>query len=354
MDETALVRQFRAYLHASERLMTVHSLLDKLDVVAQGVVESGLFQRCVVRVYRRRFSSRRVLGAAGLTPAERRILMDGPEASPERYLSLTEGARHLGGDCFYVRGAEAQGDGAFATVPSRREAQTFRTWHPEDSFLAHLYSSRRVLLGHLVADDPPDGEVPDEESCRSFVLFASLAARLLEQELRLRTDPMTDAFNGLYLDRELERLGASGRPFTAVFADMDGLKEVNDNCGHRMGDEYIRAAHDILLRHLPEDGLLYRPYGDEFVYLREDDDPAPVADAVARIPQAVAIWNEEVRPRLVAVAGSQECRGPLPLLDMSVGMAHGVRADADALVRRAEEAMFAEKGLHRARRSPIS
>jgi diguanylate cyclase (GGDEF)-like protein len=345
VDESRLIQQFRAYMHASERLMTTHSILDKLDVVAHGVVESGIFQRCVVRVYRRRFSSRRVIGAAGLTAAERRTMLLGEEAPPEYYLALTHGARHLGRDCYYVRAGTAQAPppgAGYTTVPSHRRPEEFEDWQPEDSFLAHLYSSRRVLLGHLVADDPADGRVPDDDSSRSFVLFASLAASLLEQELRLRTDPMTDAFNGFALDRELERLGMASTPFVAAFADMDGLKDVNDRLGHLWGDQYIRSAHEILLRQLPDDGLIYRPYGDEFVYLREGDDVAPVADAVAAIPEAVRRFNAEVLPRLVAA--SPEARAAVvPPLEMSVGLSYGARPDATEIVRQAEAAMYRAK-----------
>lgn len=348
MDEAALTRQFRAYMQASERLLTTYAILDKLDVVAQALVESGLFQRCVVRVYRRRFSSRRVVGVAGVSLEERRLLLQGAEAPAERYLALTAGARHLGGDCYHVRENRSRpNDEGYAALRSRRDASEFVDWRPDDAFLAHLYSSRRVLLGHLAADDPPDGRVPDDESCRSFVLFASLAASLLEQELRLRTDPMTDAFNGACLDHELARLGSGQLPFTAVFADMDGLKGVNDSFGHQMGDHYIRAAHEILLAALPDDGLVYRPYGDEFVYVREGPEAGDIAAAVGTVPAAVRRWNARVRPGLAAVMPEAAGAGPLPPLRLSVGMAHGVEAEAATVVRRAEEAMYREKEAHR-------
>ena len=343
MDALAQVRQFHAYLRASERLMTARGIRAKLDTVAEGVAESGLFQRCVVRVYRRRFSSGRVLGAAGITVDERTRLMAGDDPPEAGYLALTARGRHLGGDCYFVPGAgQDRLLASVGAIPSRRPAAEFEDWDPDDSFIAHLYSSSRVLLGHLAADDPPDGRVPDEEGCRSFVLFATLAARLLEQELRLRTDPMTDAFNGTYLDLELERLGEECAPFTAVFADMDGLKEVNDRCGHLMGDRFIRQTHDILLEHLPADGLLYRPYGDEFVYLREGDDPSQVASCLDSITAGVEAWNRDLRPMLRQPSGG----GVVPPLQVSVGLAHGRASDALSIVREAEAAMYAQKGDH--------
>lgn len=350
MDERALVRQFRAYMHASERLMTTDAIVAKLDLVAHAVVHSGLFRRCVVRVYRRRFSSRRVLGAAGVGGEERRRLVEAEEAAPEVYLSLTEGARHLGGDCYHVGGAlgrigPAEPEAEARPAPGRGAGAGLEDW-PTECFMAHLYSSRRVLLGHLVADDPPQGRIPDDESARSFVLFASLAAGLLEQELRLRIDPMTDAFNGVHLDRELLRLGEGRLPFSAVFADMDGLKAVNDGSGHQMGDHYIRAAHEILLASLPDDGLIYRPYGDEFVYLREGDEAEAVRAGVERAQARVRRWNESVRPDLGVATAAAAAPRSLPPLGLSIGMAHGRAADAKMIVRAAEAAMSAEKVRH--------
>ncbi len=50
-------------------------------------------------------------------------------------------------------------------------------------------------------------------------------------------DPLTGLYNRAYFDAELERLD-TGRdfPVSIVMADIDGLKAVNDSCGHDAGD----------------------------------------------------------------------------------------------------------------------
>ena len=76
-------------------------------------------------------------------------------------------------------------------------------------------------------------------------------------------DHLTSAFNrhAFYqvLDRDL-----SG---TAVFADIDNLKSINDQFGHSAGDTAIRAAATALRSHIRADDLLFRWGGDEFLVL---------------------------------------------------------------------------------------
>ena len=74
-------------------------------------------------------------------------------------------------------------------------------------------------------------------------------------------DHLTSAFNrhAFYqvLDRDL-----SG---TAVFADIDNLKSINDQFGHAAGDTAIRACATALRSHIRADDLLFRWGGDEFL-----------------------------------------------------------------------------------------
>jgi diguanylate cyclase (GGDEF)-like protein len=76
-------------------------------------------------------------------------------------------------------------------------------------------------------------------------------------------DHLTSAFNrhAFYqvLDRDL-----SG---TAVFADIDNLKSINDQFGHAAGDTAIRACATALRSHIRADDLLFRWGGDEFLVL---------------------------------------------------------------------------------------
>lgn len=58
-------------------------------------------------------------------------------------------------------------------------------------------------------------------------------------------------------------------PYTLFFADMDGLKMINDTYGHKMGDDAIKAMAEILTRVFRREDLLARFGGDEFAVFSE-------------------------------------------------------------------------------------
>ncbi|HEU4539339.1 MAG TPA: PAS domain S-box protein [Polyangiaceae bacterium] len=91
----------------------------------------------------------------------------------------------------------------------------------------------------------------------------------------------TDELTGLHNRRgffalaaaRLERADASGRPALLFFADLNGMKQINDALGHEAGDEAIRAAARLLRAAFREGDVLARLGGDEFVALASDAGP---------------------------------------------------------------------------------
>ena len=63
-------------------------------------------------------------------------------------------------------------------------------------------------------------------------------------------------------------------PYTVVFADLNGLKKMNDENGHGAGDNLLKEAASIM-QSVFFDGEVYRAGGDEFMTivpgLREDE-----------------------------------------------------------------------------------
>jgi diguanylate cyclase (GGDEF)-like protein len=86
------------------------------------------------------------------------------------------------------------------------------------------------------------------------------AASLTQAELimALYVDPLTNVWNR----RAFEECGHTG-PLAIV--DLDSLKWVNDNLGHRAGDEALVQLAEILEAIFTDD--VYRLGGDEFVVL---------------------------------------------------------------------------------------
>ncbi len=82
-------------------------------------------------------------------------------------------------------------------------------------------------------------------------------------------DVLTKLFNRSFYTEELNRLERSVlRPVSAIFLDMNGLKESNDRYGHDNGDNLLRRLGNILNRTIHNTTYsASRIGGDEFVIL---------------------------------------------------------------------------------------
>lgn len=52
-----------------------------------------------------------------------------------------------------------------------------------------------------------------------------------------------------------------------MFIDLDGFKQINDNEGHIIGDELLKAVSKRLVSCVRDDDLLARYGGDEFTLI---------------------------------------------------------------------------------------
>jgi diguanylate cyclase (GGDEF)-like protein len=106
-------------------------------------------------------------------------------------------------------------------------------------------------------------------------------------------DPLTGLPNRLLMMQRLEhaflRGRRSGKPTALFFIDLDEFKAVNDNYGHKAGDELLVAVAERLTDVLRPGDTLARLAGDEFVILCEDLNEPSQADAIAlRLDAALA------------------------------------------------------------------
>ncbi len=76
-----------------------------------------------------------------------------------------------------------------------------------------------------------------------------------------------------------------------IFADIDHLKEINDCFGHAAGDYAICSAAERLKETLPEDAVIARIGGDEFIALVVSDDPGYEAGILKDLKKAGEAFN---------------------------------------------------------------
>ncbi|MBW4483817.1 MAG: bifunctional diguanylate cyclase/phosphodiesterase [Tildeniella torsiva UHER 1998/13D] len=83
-------------------------------------------------------------------------------------------------------------------------------------------------------------------------------------------DPLTGLYNRRVLEMELEAWEV------CLFVDLDRFKLINDQRGHYLGDELLKAVATVLQDHAQRyNGMAVRNGGDEFLLLLPASDPAP-------------------------------------------------------------------------------
>jgi diguanylate cyclase (GGDEF)-like protein len=89
---------------------------------------------------------------------------------------------------------------------------------------------------------------------------------------RLRALSVRDEMTGLlnrrgFMERAAETLAATKDDVAVLFADMNGLKRINDELGHEHGDQAIKDMANVLRSFFRHDDVVARLGGDEFVVL---------------------------------------------------------------------------------------
>ncbi|MDC8756404.1 putative bifunctional diguanylate cyclase/phosphodiesterase [Janthinobacterium fluminis] len=166
--------------------------------------------------------------------------------------------------------------------------------------------------------------------------------KLAEQrasELAIR-DPLTGLVNRRSLIQQLEHaVSLADRQrgeFALLFLDLDKFKDVNDSCGHEVGDELLRQVAARLVAAVRASDVVARLGGDEFVVLVEGRVAAANAARVAR-----KIVQAHSRPYAI---GRRQVR-----TSSSIGIALYPQdgASAQLIMKHADLAMYHAKQLQR-------
>ena len=122
---------------------------------------------------------------------------------------------------------------------------------------------------------------------------AILSQHNLQGMRRSNFDGMTGALNrhgfSIELERALELL--QDEMGALFYMDLDGLRAINRDLGHSVGDDAILQAAHILRKSLPTGSLLGRFGGDEFVAFANVEDGMALAQIGREIEEGVAEFN---------------------------------------------------------------
>lgn len=183
--------------------------------------------------------------------------------------------------------------------------------------LSYLLQLTAAALGKINAYSSLERRVFEQRDAieKTSVTHAAELARRDETAAELRMLSLTDVMTGLYNRRgfflqaeQVYKLARRKRTLSAViFADIDGLKRVNDELGHDIGDQLIRDAAFVFRESFRQADVVARLGGDEFVaYTLDDEQPSVILQRIQANLRAFNLMQE--RPYAVAMsAGIVQC-----------------------------------------------
>ncbi|HEY1543932.1 MAG TPA: GGDEF domain-containing protein [Xanthobacteraceae bacterium] len=180
-----------------------------------------------------------------------------------------------------------------------------------------------------------------------YAVGAAFIVLVLTKERTLRThktaaltDPLTGLFNRRGLveaARELTQTPARrARPVTVLVFDLDHFKSINDRFGHAVGDEVLRLFASVAATNMRVTDFVARLGGEEFAAMIPGtlDEGIMIAE---RLRVAFEDAGRTVAGRYIGAT-------------VSVGVAaHAAPSNIDALLARADEALYAAKRAGRNR-----
>ncbi|MDO4538307.1 MAG: diguanylate cyclase [Coriobacteriales bacterium] len=138
-------------------------------------------------------------------------------------------------------------------------------------------------------------------ACKHLQMLASerdMNEILSKHSLILERQSQRDEMTKLYNRRGLNNAVACelhDRPhslYALLYLDLDGLKDINDNHGHDVGDEAICNTARILTHSLPSDCVIARMGGDEFVVFSRINSEADASKLVRNIKEGMNVFNK--------------------------------------------------------------
>lgn len=176
---------------------------------------------------------------------------------------------------------------------------------------------------------------------------AQLVMRMVELQEMAARDELTHLYNRRYfyerLPEGLDRARSSKQPLALVIIDVDDLKAINDNYGHRVGDCVLKNLAQIMTKHTRANDVAARLGGDEFGIVMPDTDKRGAFGLARRL------WRElEEKP-------IYEENGIQLWLTVSIGVSGFPWGgeDVDEMMHWADTDMYANKVSRKLPVSPI-
>ncbi len=164
--------------------------------------------------------------------------------------------------------------------------------------------------------------------------------RHVELEYLATTDPLTGMMNrrhfGTLANFQFEEARRSGQPMSVVMFDIDHFKTVNDQFGHRVGDDVLVKVAKAINLSIRAGDLACRYGGEEFLLLIPDHDLESTLIIADRVRMAIEALSMSVGDEAINIT-----------ISAGVATLHSEDEDLDGLIERADQRLLKAKTLGR-------
>lgn len=243
------------------------------------------------------------------------------------------------------------------------------------------FKTRSVICAPIIVEQSVCGVIElvnrkgtenfSEEELHLLEIFAGYTSILIQNTLNARRhvemakrDSLTGLYNDRYflmkLDLDIRQAKRTEEELVLLFMDMDHFKGVNDEFGHLTGSRVLQEVGHLLQRVVPTKGTTVARYGgDEFVIIFSQASLAEAVQVAERIRETIkkssfptVRFHSKVPASIPP--GRLTCSVGLASLKDHIGHSYVNSKVRHLLIRKADTAMYAAKGLGKDRVSVAS
>ncbi|AOV07594.1 sensor domain-containing diguanylate cyclase [Sporosarcina ureilytica] len=190
--------------------------------------------------------------------------------------------------------------------------------------------------------------------CSYFTVSVEKARYVEETVRKSERCGLTHLYNYIYLEERLAfektRLQHGNlKELSVVMIDIDHFKHINDTYGHQSGNDILIKLSEILEKYTPENGIVGRYGGEEFIYILPGMAKEDTIDFAEGLRKKIETYQFEIFPDLGA------SKAPIAVtITVSIGVSAIPEdtGDVNALLRNADRALYL--GAKRAGRNRVA
>ncbi len=132
-----------------------------------------------------------------------------------------------------------------------------------------------------------------------LVNFHDITERKIKEErikFLYERDKLTKLFNRTFIENRFAELNnKENLPIAIIYADLNGLKMINDALGYEEGDSFLKKAARIFKESCPKDAIIARAGGDEFIIILTKTDEKKAEEIIYTINESCNEVNKGIK-----------------------------------------------------------